>query len=123
MAVGLIAGVVFLKVDGQQYQLRGNFKVQPNNLQNTGIPGQDSVHGFMQKPVVPYVEGEISDSGGLSLQQIQGLTDSTVTAELQNGKTYILQNAWYSGDTVLDTVEGKIPVKFEGMACQELLAA
>jgi hypothetical protein len=36
-----IAGVAFLKVDGQQYPLRGNFMVSPSAVERAGIAGQD----------------------------------------------------------------------------------
>ena len=118
-----LGGVAFLKIDGVQYALRGSFKVQPSRVQNSGIVGQDSVHGYKTTPVIPFIEGDISDSGGLSLAALQGITNSTITAELANGKTYILAGAWYAGAPPLDTVEGKIQVKFEGLSCNELLAS
>lgn len=122
MAAQLIAGTLFFKIDGQQFQARGAFKVQPNLFSKTGLAGQDGIHGYKEEPIIPYIEGEISDAGGLSLRQLQSVTDSTITCELRSGKGYVLQNAWYSGETVLDTVEGKVPVKFEGLDCQEDVA-
>lgn len=123
MAAQLIAGVCFLKVDGVQYSLRGNFSVQPLSFQNEGIAGQDGVHGFKQTVLVPSIEGDLSDLGSFSVAGLQNVTNSTVTAELANGKVYILRNAWFAGPAKIDAAEGKIAVKFEGLSCEEDLAA
>lgn len=122
MAVTAIAGTAFIKVDGVQYDLRGNFKVMPATTENTGVAGADGVHGYTQKYVVPSIEADLTDTGGLSITTIYGLTNSTVTLELVNGKVYVLNQAWYSGPTNLNAVEGTLPVKFEGFNCTEILA-
>jgi hypothetical protein len=115
----LIAGVVFFKADGQQYQLRGSFNVQPNNTVREGIAGQDGVHGFKETPVVPYMEGELSDNGGLSIQDLQALDNTTFQAELKNGKTYIARNGWVEGEVVLDTTDGKVKLKICAFSIEE----
>ncbi|WP_298214626.1 phage tail tube protein [Acidocella sp.] len=122
MASQALGGTAFLKVDGTQYLLRGNWKVQPNNKQRTGVAGGDGVHGYTEKYLVPSIEGDISDMGGLSVQALQNIINSTVTLELVTGKTYVLQSAWYAGDGTLDGVQGQTAVKFEGMSCIENLA-
>src|SRR5579871_4325433 len=119
-----IAGICFFKVDGIQFSLRGAFTVQPLDTDKTGIAGQDGFHGYSEMPVVPYIEGEISDRGTLSLKALQDITDSTVTAELANGKVYILSDAFYAGkEAPIETVDGKIKVRFEGANCSEQLSA
>lgn len=119
MAGPLIAGVVFLKIDGQQFQLRGSLNIQPNSLTREGIAGQDGVHGFKETPTVPYMEMELSDNGGLSLVDLQAITNATITAELKSGKTYIGRNAWAAGEFILDTTDGKIKGKFEALSIEE----
>jgi hypothetical protein len=107
-----IAGTLFLSVDGTQYALQGNWKVQPNSVQRKPMEGQSGTLGFTQKFVTPYIKGDISDYGGLSLQQLENITASTVTAELVNGKTYVGNSCAWGDDTELDTETGKAPVCF-----------
>jgi hypothetical protein len=123
MASNALGGTAFLKVDGNQYLLRGNFKVMPNTVENTGVAGADGPHGFTQKFNVPSIEADITDTGGLSVQALQNITNSSITLELVNGKTYLLASAWYAGQATLDAVTATLPVKFEGMSCNEILAA
>jgi hypothetical protein len=117
-----VAGVAYLKLDGTQYSLRGSFMVRPHNRTREEIVGQDGYHGYKETEVAPSIEAEITDRGGLSIMALQGITESTVTAELNNGKTYILNDAFFAGPIELDASDGKMQVKFVGARCIELLA-
>jgi hypothetical protein len=123
MAVQSIGGVAYLKVNGFQYMLRGDLVVSSDSLKRTGIAGQDSVHGFTETPAVPYIKATITDTGGLALADFQTMRDVTVTAELNNGKHYILVDAWTADVRELKTSDGSLAIHFEGIACEEVLAA
>jgi hypothetical protein len=116
-----IAGVAYIYVDGQQYPLRGSLTVSPDMIEREGVPGQDGIHGYIERPRVPFIEGDFSDIGNLSLSAIQRMTDVTVTAELANGKQYVLRNAWTSTAREFDAAEGQATVRWEGMAAEELI--
>jgi len=40
-----IAGIAFLKIDGNMLALRGNFTVSPSAVERNMLAGQDGVHG------------------------------------------------------------------------------
>lgn len=117
-----IGGTVFVYVDGAQYAARGSFKVNATLFSREGVAGQDGVHGFKETPMVPSIEGEITDLGNLSVKSLLAIEESTVTVSLANGKTWILTQAWYAGEASVDTAEGKIGVKFEGRDIREVTA-
>jgi hypothetical protein len=123
MANNRIAGVAYVFVDGRQYPLRGNLTISIDTVERTGVAGMDGVHGYTEQPRVPYIEGDFSDIGQLSLITLQNMTDVTVTAELANGKVYVLRNAWTSTAREFKGAEGQATVRFEGMAAQEILNA
>jgi hypothetical protein len=120
MAIGPIAGIAFFKINGLQYELRGELEIQPNVTENEWLANQDGTQVFTQKAVTPYMQLKVSDSDGLSLQALNAAQGVTVTAELINGKTYTLQQAAQWGETKLDTVKGEITFKIGGVACYEL---
>ncbi len=122
-AIPTVGGVAYFWAGGRQLRVRGDFKLQPNNFQYEGVAGQDGVHGRKKVPVIPTVEANISDDGTLSLQDMAAMVNETVTVELDNGKTYIYQQARYSGLAQLDTGEGQISVKFEALTAYEELAS
>jgi hypothetical protein len=115
-----IGGVLSLKVDGNQYEARGNFHVTPSKVKRDGIAGQDGVHGYTEMPVVPLIKGDISIGNLLSLETLEGITESTVQVQLANGRTYVLSQAWVTSAFDLDTVDGKVEVTFQGIACTEI---
>ncbi len=116
-----IGGVAYLRSDGVQFALRGNLVVSPDPFEREGVAGQDGVHGFTEKPVVPYIEGDITDLGGLSLEKLREMVSNTVTAELANGKVYVARNAWTANKRELNTSEGMTKVKFEAMKIDEVM--
>lgn len=115
-----IAGVAYLKVDGEQYPLRGNLTVSPSPLERAGIAGQDGVHGYAENPRVPFIEGDVSLDPRLSLEAVGRITNATITAELANGHTYVLREAWCVDKFELNTHDGQVRVRFEGVTCDEI---
>ncbi len=122
MAIGPIAGIAFFKINGMQYQLRGELEVQPNSTENDWIANEDLTNEFTQKAVTPYISGKFSDSGSLSIQQLNAVQGVTVTADLINGKTYTLLQAAPWGEFKLNTANGEIVGKFGGKKCFEQLS-
>lgn len=120
MANNRIAGVAYLKYDGKQLPLRGGWNHNIAGLKREGIAGQDGVHGYKEMPEVPYMEGDVSTTPEVSIEELRDVTDATVTLEQANGKTYVLRNAWTSDAYEVDTEEGKVKIKFEGMQGDEI---
>jgi uncharacterized protein YlzI (FlbEa/FlbD family) len=115
-----IGGVLSLRVDGNQYEARGNFQVTPSSVKRTGVAGQDGVHGYIEEPIVPTIKGDISIGNELSIEAIDAITDSTVQVQLANGRTYVLIDAWTVASHTIDAHDGKVEVTFEGMSCEEI---
>jgi hypothetical protein len=115
-----IGGIIFLKVDGQLYQAKGNFTYNLGSPKREALIGADGVHGFKETIQVPYVEGAISDSDELDLSKLTTIRDATVTLELANGKVFSLEQAWYAADGNVTTEEGEIQVRFEGITGREV---
>lgn len=118
-----VAGVAFLLVDGNQYPLRGNFSVSPSSVDRAGIAGQDYVHGYSELPRVPFIEGDVTLDPALSMETVEAIINSTVTAELANGNVYVLREAWCKSAMELNTHDGLTRIRFEGVSCDEVLAA
>lgn len=117
------AGVAYWSVDGVQLAVRGNLEVMPSRYERTGIAGQDKVHGYSELPVVPYVAGDVSTIEGTSVENIDAVTDATITVEAANGTVYVLRNAWRAERSTVNTRDGQFHVRFEGLSCDELVAS
>lgn len=115
-----LGGTAFLKVDGRQYQLRGNLAVSIDGIEREGVAGQDGVHGYIERPRVPQITADLTDSDGLSLTDLKNIKDATVTAELNNGKVYVLRNAWTLAAHEINTGDAQVSVTFQGLSGREL---
>lgn len=120
MPVGPFAGTAFIKTNGDMLPLKGNLTVSPSAVERTGIAGQDYVHGYQELPRVPWIEGDISTLPEISTEALEDLIDATVTAELINGTTYVLHNAWTKGPIDVNTHDGQFRIRFEGTGCEEM---
>jgi hypothetical protein len=109
-----LAGTVYLSVDGQTYMLAGDFEYSPALVSRETLTGQDSVHGYSEKPIAPHIAGTLRDSGGLSVASINAMSNVTVVAELANGKTIIGRNMWTVESQSSKQTDATIEVRWEG---------
>ena len=114
------AGIIFIKVDGFQYDAKGSFTYNLGHLKRDAIVGADKVHGFKALPQAPMIEGIITDSGNLDVEALVDIDEATVTLELANGKVILLSEAWYAHEGGITTEEGEIPVLFQGIKAEEI---
>ena len=125
MSINRIAGTLFVKytqdgTDAKQLAVRGSWTISVDMFEREGIAGLDGVHGYSHKPRVPFMEGEVSLDASFSTDELSAICDATITAEMANGKTYLLRNAWTASARELDADEGKATVRFEGMSGEEM---
>ena len=115
-----IAGIAWVYVDGVQYPLRGNFTVSPSAVERTMIAGQDGVHGFQELPRVPYIEGDISMTGAVLLEDLEAQVNVTVVAQLSNRTQYTLVEGTCRSGLDGNTRDGQVRVRWEGTSCEEI---
>lgn len=109
-----IAGTAYLSVDGVSYPVAGDFEYDPSERARESLTGQDTVHGFSEKPKVGSIKATLRDMGGLSLKQINQMDDVTVTVELANGKTVIGRNMWTVNPQGAKAEDATFPAEWEG---------
>lgn len=114
------AGLLFVKIDGEQYDAKGDFTWNPGQPKRDAIVGPDQVHGYKELPKAPFIEGALTDAGTLDIANLQNIDDATVTLQLANGKTVVLQEAWYCADGDVTTEEAEIQLRFEGKRMEVL---
>ena len=115
-----VAGIIYIKVDGVQYDAKGEFTYNIGSPLREAVVGSDGVHGFSETPQTPFIEGEITDRASLDLAKLTNIEDATVTLELANGKVIALREAWYAADGNVGTGQANITTRFEGIKCEEI---
>ena len=115
-----VAGVCYVKADGQQYTLGGSCTVSPSSVEREGVVGLSGPAGYKETPRIPFVEIEVVTTPDLSIEAVDKITDATVTAELANGKTYVLRGAWSKAAVEINAADGTTTIRFEGLSCEEI---
>jgi hypothetical protein len=108
-----LAGVTFIKVDGEQYMLRDAAKWSVDDVIRETITGLDGVHGFIEKAGPGWIEVTISDYGDLEVADFMKQDNVTVTLEQANGKMIVLHNAWTVNAREVDAVAASMAVRWE----------
>jgi len=114
-----LAGTCYLTVDGVSFMLVGDFSYKVSGVTRESLVGQDYVHGYSEKPGQGVISGTIRDSNGLSLADINAMTNVTVMAELANGKTIIGRNMWTIEQPEAKAADATLEVKWEGPSVTE----
>ncbi|MEX3691885.1 phage tail tube protein [Paraburkholderia sp. BR14263] len=111
---GLLAGTADVSVDGTTYMVTGDFKYKSASRKRETLTGADRVHGYKEKPSAPFIAMNLRDWGGMTVKDINGMTDVTVVGRLANGKTIIGRGMWTVEEQEVDTEDAKFDVRFEG---------
>ncbi len=114
-----LAGIASLTIDGVNYLVAGDLKYQVSGVKRETLIGQDKVHGYSEVPRAGKISLSLRDRGDLSMAAVAAITNSTIVAELANGKTVVGRNMWNVEDQEVDTTEGKADIAFEGVSVVE----
>ncbi|ARK44739.1 phage tail tube protein [Burkholderia pseudomallei] len=109
-----LAGIAFISVDGQNYMLQGDLTYRVSTIERESLIGQDTVHGYSEKPSTGMISGTLRDAKNLSVASFNSMTNSTVVLQLANGKTIIGRSMWCVDVQEVKTAEATFEVKFEG---------
>lgn len=119
-----IAGTVFLLVDGQQLSTGGTFNYGPGEVERETMVGAGGVAGFKEMPIAGFLEAEIFTTRDLSLKTLSDATEAgTITVELANGFTYVLNGGWVTGRPEANAIGGTVTIRWEGPSIEEIAPA
>jgi hypothetical protein len=107
------AGIIWFYLNGSRMEAKGTFTVNPGHPKRDAIIGADEIHGYKETPQIAYIEGAITDAPDLDTAALRQMTNTTVTLQLNNGKTWTLEDAWYASEGDWTSDEAEIAVRFE----------
>ncbi|HBD37510.1 phage tail tube protein [Cupriavidus sp. UBA2534] len=114
-----LAGIAFITVDGQNYMLQADLTYRVSKVERESLVGQDTVHGYSEKPSTGMISATLRDAKNLSVAAINAMTNSTVVLQLANGKTIIGRQMWTVDVQEVKTAEATLDVKWEGPSVTE----
>ena len=110
-----VGGIISFMRNGRRLLVKGNLTYGLGTAKRTAVVGLDGPHGFKVERQVPYFEGTITDDGELDLKELFEGTSDQIVAQLENGRTMALNDAWYAGEGSVSVEEGEVSVRFEGL--------
>lgn len=110
-----IAGTCFVKVDGEQLELKGGIEVPLSQKKRESVESVSGTTGYYKETdVTPFIKGTFLVPRDFPLKKITESDSLTVTAELANGWVYTLSEAYTVDDQTLKGDEGEVEVTFNG---------
>jgi hypothetical protein len=116
-----IGGTADVRVNDRSLLFRGEMTWNFQVFQKKGVAGRDGrMHGFTVDPNVPFIEGEFTHDGTLTTKELEAIVDATVSVALATGAQLVLRGAYVAGEVTPGADEGKVKIRFEGEAGEEL---
>lgn len=109
-----VAGICFIKVDGEQLEVSGGIEVPIVDVKRETVMGLAGPAGFKETALEPYVKVSAIFMPGFPLETLRTNTNMTVTAELANGKVYTLSGAFVKGEPSIKGEDGTVDLEFGG---------
>lgn len=106
-------GVKQIMIDGEVMDVKGGVEYSLGPDKRETIMGVDRAHGVKVTRTMAYIAFTITDRQGLDLKKLTALGDSTITVDLELGKTLKFGHAYYAADGKVTAEEGEIEAKFE----------
>lgn len=104
-----VAGTVYVKVDGVQLTVTGGVECPLMDVKReTVAPGF-----YKEEDLAPFVKLSAIDDPDLSIKNITNSTTATVTAELANGRVYVLSGGYLVGEPTTKD-DGTIDFEWNG---------
>lgn len=86
----------------------------PGGHNREGVVADTGVVGFTEEPVAPTAEFTLPNTANVDLNQLRNLVDVNVNIQDDNGKSWVMREAWVVEPTAL--TNGEISVSMSGVA-------
>ncbi|KFK95020.1 MULTISPECIES: phage tail tube protein [unclassified Serratia (in: enterobacteria)] len=107
-----IGGTCYFKIDGQQLSLTGGIEVPMNTAVKEDVVGMDGSVHYKETHRAAYIKGTFKVPGDFPISKLTSSDSMTITAELANGKVYVLSEAWLNGEANHNAEEGTADLEF-----------
>jgi len=114
MASKRLAGVCYLKFDGETIEISGGMEAPLSKFKKEPVMAAGRVVGYKETPIAPYIKVTAILVPGFPKAKLESATDMTGTAEFANGDVYTLSGAWFGGESAHKGDDGTAELEFGG---------
>ena len=112
-------GTIFLKLDGNQIEVAGDFAYQLSTENLEVVDNLDGSIGINGVPTHGFISGSIRNYNHTNLGELRTYIGN-VTLELANGKTVVAPNAVQTDAMEVNTTTGEVPIRFAAERVEEI---
>lgn len=109
-----VAGICFIKVDGEQLEVSGGVEAPITDLKRETVMGLSGPAGIKETALEPFIKLTAIFMPDFPMETLRTNTELTVTAEMANGKVYTLSVAFLKGEPSAKGEDGTIELEFGG---------
>lgn len=115
-----VLGRAFIYVSGKLLRTKEGAKLANiSGVERKPVVG-NQVDGYTESAVPPTIECTISLTKDVSLTELAKAVNETVTFEGDNGKTFVLHEAFLENAMDLTSGSGEVTLKYVGVRCEEM---
>lgn len=115
MGAPRIAGTCFIKANSTQLEVSGGVECPINKTVRETKMGATGPAGYSEMAQQPYVKVTAFVKPDFDIDLVANSVDLTVTAELANGKVYVLSSAYLVGEAAAKNDDGTVDLEFNGL--------
>lgn len=115
-----VSGRARIKIDGISVPVAGDTTLTPGGPLRELVDGDYETGNYRETTKGSMLEFSALDKLSFSTSWFGALTNATVSIEFDNGRNYVMRNAWSEGPPPLTTTDGKIKCKMMGPPATEL---
>ena len=109
-----VAGICFIKVDGQQFEVKGSVEAPIMSTMRENKMGLTGLGGYIETAQRQFLKLTAIFTRDFPMNLFRSSTNMTLTAEMANGKVYTLAGAYLEGEIVASGDEGEVELEFTG---------
>lgn len=112
-----VFGRAFITAAGKRYNTKEGASLSFGGIAREPVVGDGGVAGNQDKIEAPKVDCTIIHTPEISLQEIQNIKDATISFDTDNGKSFVISNAF--NGPVPELSRDGVKVTFYGTECKE----
>lgn len=109
-----IAGICHITVNGRTLDISGGLTIPLSKSTKEAIVSTNGSVNYKEIPIAPYIDVTFLMDPDFPINELAEMDTGTVVAELANGKSYTLSEAFIEGEMNYDSDAGTVGMKFVG---------
>lgn len=115
-----VSGRARIKINGAPVPVAGDVTLDIGGPSREAVNGDYDIGGYRETTKESRLEFSVLDKSAFSPSAFAALVNETVAVEFDNGRSFVIRNAWSEGAPQLTTSDGKAKCVMMGPPASEV---